>query len=106
LTVAVVPFGTPILTVTATGELVEALHFGLLPGSSASCVLFRMYDTDVVAPTVVVSLPPTVTLFVTVSAKAAPGSNVTVNAVAAVKATSAPALPRRMRFSPRLRIGR
>ena len=38
LIVAVVPFGTVILTVTATGVLDDALHFGLFPGSPGSLV--------------------------------------------------------------------
>jgi hypothetical protein len=36
LIVAVVPLGTVIFTVTATGLDVDALHFALLPGSPLS----------------------------------------------------------------------
>jgi hypothetical protein len=66
--VKVVPFTFGVLTVTDTGLAADALHFAALPDSPGSFVAVSVYDTVVVLPTVVVSLPPTVTLFVTVSA--------------------------------------
>jgi hypothetical protein len=87
VTVAVVPFGTVTETVTLTGEALDALHFWLLPGSPVSCKAFSVNDTVAVLPTVVVSLPPTVTLFVTVSAQATPWVIATTEAVSATRAS-------------------